>query len=246
MVASSAHSGSSMSRSMSNTHAGRPPKKARSSSARGSPRAHGAGFVASAIAVLFLLSGLAGAAPTHPAAAPHGQALVPTDLLAAAHRAAARGEGPGAVPAPPLGPHPATDPNSTYSLQMAYDPFDGYVVAVTPAYSGDIYNVTYGVSEITWIYSSGSWSVLNTTGAPPELLYPALVADPVDQYVVLFGGLLVSGSTGYVSTEVSSDQTWSFVGGAWTNRTSASGVRPPADAIPELAYDGGPVRSTPR
>jgi hypothetical protein len=157
--------------------------------------------------------------------------------LAAARLSAQQGAGPGGVASPPAASHPSAGPNATYSLAIVYDAVDGYVVAVTPNSSGGLHNATYGANDVTWKYSGGNWTVLPTTGAPPELLYPGLVYDGADGTVVLFGGIVIAGSQGSVTRMDYSNQTWSYAGGAWTNRTVANATLPSADSPVQLAYD---------
>ncbi|MCI4336121.1 MAG: hypothetical protein L3K17_02860 [Thermoplasmata archaeon] len=170
--------------------------------------------------------------------ASHPQRESPAAQLAAAHLAASLGQGPGRAAALPAVPRTASAPSSVYSLSMVYDAADGYVVAVNPNSSGGLYNVTYGSADLTWIYAGGNWTVTNTTGAPPELLYPGLVYDAADGYVLLFGGLIVAGTLGELTGMVYSNQTWSYAAGVWTNRTSPTAVQPAANEPPQLTYDG--------
>jgi hypothetical protein len=120
---------------------------------------------------------------------------------------------------------------------MVYDAVDGYVVSVAPNVSGGMRNATYGPSDLTWKFSGGNWSVLNTTGALPELLYPGLAYDGADSYVVLFGGLQIAGSQGQVTLMAYSNATWSYSGGTWTNRTSTTTAQPYADSVVDITYD---------
>ncbi len=194
-------------------------------------------LAAAAIVVLLLLpAGLGSSTPQGLArsfgpAGTHGAAA-----MAATPHATGPGNAPGALAAPAMS-RPAAGPNASYSLEMAYDAADGYVVAVAPNVTGGLYNATYGPSDVTWMFSGGNWSVMNTTGAPPELLWPALTYDAADGYVVLFGGLVIAGSQGQVTAMVYSNQTWSYSAGVWTNRTSVTTVQPPADEPPVMTYD---------
>ncbi|MCI4336802.1 MAG: hypothetical protein L3K17_06360, partial [Thermoplasmata archaeon] len=147
--------------------------------------------------------------------------------------AAARGAGPGSVPLP-MSPRPSSGPNLSFGVVMTYDAADGYVVAVSLNDSGGPTNNTYGPSELTWKFSAGNWSLVNTTGNVPATLNPALVYDARDGYVLLYGGYLMA--TG-ASTAPICNQTWSYVGGAWTNLSSTSNAAPYAVDFPNMVYD---------
>jgi hypothetical protein len=190
--------------------------------------------------VLLLLPTSLSHAPAQLQLAPLGSARTASygaSALAAARLSSLHGAGPGLV-VPSLPAIPASGrPNATYSLAMVYDSVDGYVVAVAPNVSGGLHNATYGSNDLTWKYSGGNWSVVPTTGAPPELLYPGLTFDTVDGYAVLFGGIVIAGTQGALTRMDYSNQTWSYAGGAWTNRTSPTAIQPPADSPVELAFD---------
>ena len=82
------------------------------------------------------------------------------------------------------------------------------------------------------------------TPGPSARAYPAMAWDPVDGYVVLFGGYLASGVPGF--------DTWSYLNGTWTNLTSEISGHPPSVYAAGFAYDpsdqkmilfGGDIRS---
>ncbi|MCI4319073.1 MAG: hypothetical protein L3K23_02935 [Thermoplasmata archaeon] len=121
---------------------------------------------------------------------------------------------------------------------MVWDAVDGYVLAVTPNCTGPLRTATWGVSDITWKFSNGTWSVLATTGAPANALDPALVYDAHDQYALLFGGLRISGYSGTPTAYYMSNETWKYAGGVWTNLTGTVGAAPPpAGTAIEMTYD---------
>lgn len=125
--------------------------------------------------------------------------------------------------APPLQPSPRA------GASMAYDPEDGYVVLF-----GGV-GATGDLNE-TWSFSGGRWTNLtNSARAAPEPRdSAALTWDSEDGYLLLFGGF--NSSTGNAVTSYGRDDTWSFVGGDWTNR-STSGPRPGVRYGASLADD---------
>lgn len=75
-----------------------------------------------------------------------------------------------------------------------------------------------------WVNVSSSQRV-----SPPALRGGGLVFDPVDNYLVYFGGCAANVCPAPA-------QTWKYAGGAWSNITSSSG-QPPARSSAAFAYD---------
>ena len=92
-----------------------------------------------------------------------------------------------------------------------------------------------GALKETWIYaeSPGVWTQLNCQRltCPPARWYPAMAYDPVRLQHVLFGG--------EQATNVFLKDTYTFAGGKWTARTSASG--PPPRFVAAAAFARAPV-----
>ncbi len=105
---------------------------------------------------------------------------------------------------------------------MAYDAKDGYAVL----FGGS--NTSLFPFTDTWTYKSGAWSQIFPPTSPSARLLGILVYDPVDQYLVLFGGQDV------LSSNFDSD-TWTFSAGHWTNITSSVG--PAGRALSDAAWD---------
>ncbi|MCI4335920.1 MAG: hypothetical protein L3K17_01805 [Thermoplasmata archaeon] len=124
-----------------------------------------------------------------------------------------------------------TGPGSVASA-IAYDAVDGYVVFVSPNWTGPNGSV-WGATINTWTYLHGNWTELNLTGAPPNRQAPAMVYDPSDGYVVLFGGSVyhTHGNPGYLN------DTWTFSHGTWTNRTSTGTAAPSPREQAFLTWD---------
>lgn len=102
-----------------------------------------------------------------------------------------------------LTPNESAYPYNRSAVAMAYDPqLNG-----TLLFGG--YNVTVAADGDTWLFTNGSWVDLTPRLAvsPAARWYDSLVWDPVDHYLVLFGG-------GDTSRDY--NDTWAFHSGAWT------------------------------
>jgi PKD repeat protein len=114
---------------------------------------------------------------------------------------------------------------------MVYDPTDSYVVL----FSGGCYCGPSGARVVyndTWTYHGGAWSNLTPTLlAPPPLLtfFPG-AWDAHDGYIVVFGG-------NYYGSCGGGNLTWTFVGGAWTNRTTGANAPAAFGGNDAFAYD---------
>jgi hypothetical protein len=116
-----------------------------------------------------------------------------------------------------------TPPNGTVDGSLTYDSADGYVVQFGGENSTNQSTLTPEIG--TWTFSAGKWSELPTAGAHPSpRLFDDLVYDPMVGDVVLFGG-----QTGPLLLNATND-TWYFLGGAWTNMTTRL-VRAPVAAF---------------
>jgi hypothetical protein len=74
----------------------------------------------------------------------------------------------------------------------------------------------------------GNWTE-GTGVAPPARELASMAYDPIDQYVVLFGGC------GYTC---SMNDTWTFSNGTWTNLTGHTTNTPPGRSSATMAWDG--------
>ena len=143
---------------------------------------------------------------------------------------------------------------------MAYDAADGYVVLFggwSPS-QGSNY-----VSGDTWIYRDGQWTkyavqagsgqcnylLTGSQGPCPEAMEgEAMVWDPSDNYVVLYGGTSWSGTVGGIASAAEGNQnpncngynaiplngnTWTFSNGQWTEGVAG----PYPTAFESMAYD---------
>lgn len=134
-----------------------------------------------------------------------------------------------------------TAPTARFSAAMAYDFPDHEVIMFggEDVVQGTL-SVTINMLSDTWAFSGGTWKDLTSTaGTPPSPRAGSEVAfDPVDGYVLLYGGIwnTLSGTTitGYVIAD-----TWKFTGGHWSNITASVHGSPGDRALGGLAYDPG-------
>lgn len=118
----------------------------------------------------------------------------------------------------------APSPRTPY-WSMVYDAADAEVVLF-----GGNYFTSYRLND-TWVFANRTWTDLtsNSTTAPPPYQFSAAY-DPADGYTVFYGGGTWSNG-GYALT-------WTFLGGAWTNRTATAGTPPDGtQGAASMAYD---------
>ena len=104
---------------------------------------------------------------------------------------------------------------------MAYDAADGYVLL----FSGG------GQPADTWAYSAGVWTKIPTVLSPSPRAHASMFFDPIDNYLVLFGGVY-GPSPGVVLGD-----TWTYFAGVWTNITSTAGPAPSPRYESAITYD---------
>jgi PKD repeat protein len=112
--------------------------------------------------------------------------------------------------------------------QMAYDSLDGYVLL----FGGQITSHLGGfpLSNDTWLYRSGHWSLVSLGVAPSPRWGETLVADPVDGSVILFGGFDSWHPGGL-------NDTWRFSYGSWTNISASVGPSPSSRGGAMASFD---------
>jgi hypothetical protein len=107
---------------------------------------------------------------------------------------------------------------------LASDPVDHSVVLFGGCFAG---GSCYGGTNATWVGTDGVWTELHPSLSPPARVGGVMAWDPIDGYVLLFGGV-------YLSTSL--NDTWAFRNGTW-NPVVPSGPSPPPTGNGALAYD---------
>src|SRR5262249_3728655 len=121
---------------------------------------------------------------------------------------------------------PATSPPKREKHAMAFDAARGKVVL----FGGSSSFATSQDLSDTWTWDGATWTQAAPSTSPPGRAYHAMVYDPVQRKVVLFGGS--SSSNDFVSLL---GDTWTWDGSAWTK--AAPSASPPARAAHAMAYD---------
>lgn len=120
---------------------------------------------------------------------------------------------------------PALSPPPTFAGAMAYDPYGGYVMLF-----GGWTNS--GLSNETWGYQAGNWFVVCATLCsgfypPSGRAYTSIAYDPVDEYMVLFGGYGGLNHNSILGDTWVFEQTGTHIG-VWFNETAYLGSSAPA------------------
>ncbi len=120
---------------------------------------------------------------------------------------------------------PTLSPAGRYASVMTWDARDGYILLFSGYAS---FGSTLNVVNDTWTFLHGQWTnVTNYSAAPPARWRAVMAYDPVDRYVVMFGGTDLAG-TPY-------SDTWKYVGGNWTKLTVSGS--PPGRYRAESTWD---------
>lgn len=123
------------------------------------------------------------------------------------------------------------EPSERQSPAMVYDAADGYVLYFGGGWGG-------GTSAAdTWTFANNTWTNItsNLTNHPRFREDPAAAYDAEDGYVVLFGGYTAIGAFG--SPSFTLNDTWTYVGGVWTNITNMSSSAPSPRFASVMSYD---------
>lgn len=120
---------------------------------------------------------------------------------------------------------PATSPSARCGHAMAYDPVRRAVVL----FGGEAYGEQLMGAGETWEWTGSTWTRRATSG-PSSRLAARLVADPLRQRLVLFGGL--GPEVSYLA------DTWEWNGTSWTAVAAAG---PPPRYAHVAAFDGSRV-----
>jgi len=109
----------------------------------------------------------------------------------------------------------------TDDSRLVYDAQDGYVLL----YGGSTGTLLPRPLNDTWDFQAGHWTNITAEvrGTPPAMVLGLMAYDSEDKEVVLFGGSAVNGTS--VSTLArATNETWTYSGGVWTNRTARGPV----------------------
>lgn len=130
-----------------------------------------------------------------------------------------------------VSPTVGTAPSARVGAAMSYDPGDGYVL-----FYGGGNGAGTAFFHDTWSFSNGVWTNLTSSVGtpPPGRVSPSMAYDTADGYMVLYGGLTLSGGGTWLDDL---SDTWKFSGGAWTNITTSAGTPPSGRFSMGLGYD---------
>lgn len=169
-----------------------------------------------------------GAGPAHGAALSCG-AVGGTDSSVSCSGASARAHAHSSSESPLTGFSPASwqqvgAPTPGYGITMVYDGADHYVLAYGTGISDN-------ASAETWAYANGVWTDVTPAYSPPARVSPYLAYDPIDGYVVMFGGWASSagGPSEY-------GDTWTYAGGVWTQLHPTYSPSPRDSGV--MSWDG--------
>ncbi|HKV90278.1 MAG TPA: hypothetical protein VJQ43_03670, partial [Thermoplasmata archaeon] len=158
-------------------------------------------------------------------------ALVVVMLVATAAPSLAGTPQPAGTPGPlsPSFTNNGVSPPPTYRGATAYDAADGSVVM----FGG--FDTANAVTGATWTFGHGNWTNLTPLlSVVPSPRWGAGIAyDPVDGYIVMFGGAPDSSGKGPYA------DTWTFGHGKWTDLTPTLARSPPARELPSMTWDAG-------
>jgi PKD repeat protein len=120
-----------------------------------------------------------------------------------------------------------SDPPPSAFFGLATDVPDNGVLL----YGGLTGSLAGGASHSTWLFGGTGWRNVSgsSTGAPPASVEAGLAYDSIDRQVVLFGGLAAARGTATYPND-----TWTYSGGVWTNRSVAG---PSPRLYPSLSDD---------
>jgi hypothetical protein len=127
---------------------------------------------------------------------------------------------------------PSSCPPPIVGGSLAYDAADHEAILFGGQFEASP-SASLVASNYTWAFASGHWTNLTSSAgpAPPARELASMSYDSGDGYVLLFGGLSLSG------TDLA--DTWSFQGGHWTNRTAMLKTAPEPRADAALADSPG-------
>ncbi len=121
-------------------------------------------------------------------------------------------------------------PPARWGDRLVWDAADGYLML----FGGR--NMTQYFND-TWAFTGATWLNLTTTVAPSPRGWYQMAYDALDGYVLLYGGWIGNDPAGTNSSQQVFSDTWSYVGGVWTNLTASVAGAPGPLAHGAMAYD---------
>jgi hypothetical protein len=121
--------------------------------------------------------------------------------------------------------YPTLSPEPRYAATMTWDAADGYLVL----FGGHDYPSGIDYNN-TWTFVHGTWTNVTSGAAPAARWRASMAYDPVDGFVVLFGGTDTTGATIY-------HDTWKYLAGKWTDISSNVTGSPPGRYRASMVWD---------
>ncbi|HZY92456.1 MAG TPA: PKD domain-containing protein [Thermoplasmata archaeon] len=122
-------------------------------------------------------------------------------------------------------------PSARWAASLTWDAKDGYLLLFGGRLGGNA-TVAPRFLNDTWALDPTGWSLLSPSLAPPARGFAPLAYDPPLNETILFSGGDVNFANGTISPF---HDTWTYVGGVWTNITATSGAG--AGQASAMAYD---------
>ncbi|MCI4330730.1 MAG: hypothetical protein L3K19_02640 [Thermoplasmata archaeon] len=123
---------------------------------------------------------------------------------------------------------PSTAPSPRRVAGVTYDVASRHVV-LFGGHAGSLsVPAKYIFYNDTWTFRGGAWTQLQTPVAPAPRGEPTIVYDPLDGYILGFGGY---------NYHITFGDTWSLHGSVWTNLSSTMTLAPPARDGAGAAFD---------
>src|SRR5438876_554793 len=126
-----------------------------------------------------------------------------------------------------------TGPAPRYSASLAYDAARGVYIM----FGGQTARAT---SDETWTWDGKTWTRVDRAPEPPGRASSALVWDPVNSSLLVFGGTGLNSTAGPGAQGALLGDFWSLAGSAWKQITAAG---PPAQGFTNAIWDSGRKRA---
>ncbi|MCL4449358.1 MAG: hypothetical protein M1483_06575 [Actinobacteria bacterium] len=123
------------------------------------------------------------------------------------------------------------------SGSLAYDAQTSQVIYFGGLISSNSNTGTTTDSNETWAWSGTAWAKLSPTTSPSPRIQPTMAYDPLNQSIVVFGGIGPCSGFGQCP---SLDDTWAWNGSTWIAESPVSSP-PPSVAGNGMAFDGSMI-----